>query len=67
METFLVRLWLPERVHEDLGDELRGIVERPRTAESFPFRGDRELLSTLRSHLESAKEETGTAREERRR
>jgi hypothetical protein len=56
METFLVRLWLPEPASESARSDLRGVVERPGTSESYPFRGDRELLSTLRARLEDGRQ-----------
>jgi len=65
VETFLVRLWLPEPASDGGGRDLRGVVERPGASESYPFRGERELLSTLRARLEAARETTGGTRQER--
>lgn len=49
MDTFVVRVWRPSQDEEaDPEPTLRGVVARPGSRDSEPFRTEEELLSTLR-------------------
>jgi hypothetical protein len=58
METFVVRLWAPRGAGEPADDDLHGLVDDLRGAESRPFRNADELLGLLREELERREGET---------
>lgn len=51
MQTFVVRLWIPAKDEGEEADVLRGVLERPGTVDSKPFRAGEELLELLQAGL----------------
>ena len=52
MQTFVVRLWIPQEPSLRAPDSLRGIVEHVGSGRSGPFTDEDQLLAFLRERLE---------------